>query len=393
MMSGKKWTISFLACILACLVVIMSLNYFVDPYGYFKSQSGEAYDLDYYDYLREQKAQHIKHFSDEYDAYFICGSKGGAVRPAKLKELDGYNYYNCWVLSGSFNDYASYAKYICENTEAKKILLQISTSELFEFNREDYGTIYELPAEISGESKVAEIVSFLMKNPKKAVEELIEPQNPRKNEKTGERNLQYYYDYQKSKLANDEYFKYMFNESYVYYKFFNKQLRDVEENKEACIESLKEIKKVCEDNGVELQVYFAPMFAPQMIQYENEVYYDFMEEVVMLFGDTWFFNTYSDISLCPYNFYNPAHFYYEVGDLMVDTMAGKESPYKDFGKLLTRKNIGTVIEERRASYQEWKKYYENNVYPPYDYQGVHYEEHNTLPFVGYDSVANLTKIR
>lgn len=160
MMNAKKWSCCFVALILACLMVIMSLNYFVDPYGYFESQSGEAYGLDYYDYLRGQKAEHIKHFSDDYDAYLVCGSKGSAVRPSKLKELDGHDYYNCWVLSGSFNDYVAYVKYICENTDAKKILLQISTSELFEFDREDYGTIYELPAEVTGESKVLETISF-----------------------------------------------------------------------------------------------------------------------------------------------------------------------------------------------------------------------------------------
>ena len=378
MMNAKKWSCCFVALILACLMVIMSLNYFVDPYGYFESQSGEAYGLDYYDYLRGQKAEHIKHFSDNYDAYLVCGSKGSAVRPEKLKELDGHDYYNCWVLSGSFNDYVAYVKYICENTDAKKILLQISTSELFEFDREDYGTIYELPAEVTGESKALETISFLMKNPKIAVEELTEDKVARPNKKTGERDLQYYYDFQKSKLANDEYFKYMFEASYVYYKFFNKQLRDIEENKEASLDSLREIKAICEEHGVELQVYFASMFSAQMIQYENDVFYDFMEEVVMLFGDTWCFNTYNDVALC---------------DLMVDTMAGKECPFEGFGQLLTRKNIGTVIEERRKSYQKWKKYYEENYYPAYDYNGVHYEAHNTLPFQGYDSAANLTKNR
>ena len=393
MMNAKKWSCCFVALILACLMVIMSLNYFVDPYGYFESQSGEAYGLDYYDYLSGQKAEHINHFSDNYDAYLVCGSKGSAVRPEKLKELDGHDYYNCWVLSGSFNDYVAYVKYICENTDAKKILLQISTSELFEFDREDYGTIYELPAEVTGESKALETISFLMKNPKIAVEELTEDKVARPNKKTGERDLQYYYDFQKSKLANDEYFKYMFEASYVYYKFFNKQLRDIEENKEASLDSLREIKAICEEHGVELQVYFASMFSAQMIQYENDVFYDFMEEVVMLFGDTWCFNTYNDVALCPYNFYNPAHFYYEVGDLMVDTMAGKECPFEGFGQMLTRKNIGTVIEERRKSYQKWKKYYEENYYPAYDYNGVHYEAHNTLPFQGYDSAANLTKNR
>ena len=127
-MTTKKWCISFVCIILAALLFIMSVNYFYDPYGYFRSQSGDCYDLDENDYLREQKAEHIKHISDQYDAYLIGGSKAGALRTDKLKELDGYNYYNCWVLSGNFQDYEAYTKYIVEHKKAKKVLLQISNS-------------------------------------------------------------------------------------------------------------------------------------------------------------------------------------------------------------------------------------------------------------------------
>ena len=127
-MSPKKWFISFLCLIIATLLVISGTNYFVDPYGYFRSQSGDCYDLDENDYLREQKAQHIKHFSDNYDAYLIGGSKAGALRTEKLSELDGYRYYNCWVMSGNFEDYEAYTKYIVENTNAKKVLLPRKSS-------------------------------------------------------------------------------------------------------------------------------------------------------------------------------------------------------------------------------------------------------------------------
>ena len=145
-MTTKKWCISFLCLILAALATIMGINYFVDPYGYFRSQDGDCYELDENDYLRELKAEHIKHFSDRYEAYLIGGSKAGALRTDKLKELDGYNYYNCWVMSGNFQDYEAYTEYIVKNTKAKKILLQISTSEIKQFDRESRGAIYETPA-------------------------------------------------------------------------------------------------------------------------------------------------------------------------------------------------------------------------------------------------------
>ena len=89
-MTMKKWCISFVCLIAASLLAIMGINYFVDPLGYFRSQGGDCYELDEDDYLREQKAQHIKHFSEKLDAYLFGGSKAGALRNEMVKELVGY---------------------------------------------------------------------------------------------------------------------------------------------------------------------------------------------------------------------------------------------------------------------------------------------------------------
>ena len=380
-MNAKKWTISFVAIILACILAIMSINYFYDPYKYFSAQHGDDYTMDEDDYLRELKAEHIKYYGDQYDAYLICGSKGGAVKPSKLKELDGYNYYNCWVLSGNFPDYLAYAKYIVENTNAKKILLQISSSELYELSREDKGTIYEVPAVLSGESKFIEVIQMLMKNPKITYDELTAGATANDpNLESGERNLQHYYDFQSKDL--DAYYKYVMDDSKSLYRYFTKKAKGLEEISLQCLAILREIKALCEENDVELQVYFASLFEPQIIKYDGDAFYSIMEEVVMLMDEgekssgVWNFNTYNKVALCPYNYYNASHFYYEIADLMVDTMAGKECPYEGFGQYLTRENIGKVIKERKKSYNELKDYYEKN---------------QTLPFEGYDSKYNVVK--
>jgi hypothetical protein len=281
------------------------------------------------------------------------------------------------VLSGNFPDYLAYVQYIVENTDAKKILLQISTSELFDFNREDYGTIYEVPAVLSGESKAVEVLSFLMKNPKTAWEELTSNAASYPCKESGERDLGHYYDFRNNNLSNGYFWSYMMDNSEKYYKYFDKEVSNLSENKDQCIAILKQIKELCDENGVELQVYFASLFAGQMVQYECETFYDFLEEVVITCKNVWCFNTFNDIALCPYNYYNPSHYFYEVGDLMIDTMAGKECPVEGFGQLLNRSNIGTFIEARRTAYAEWKTYYEAN---------------GTLPYLPYESTANISNI-
>lgn len=379
-MDSKKWTVAFVSLIALVLAGIMALNFIVDPYGYFRCQGGDYYEMDDDDYLRELKAEHIKKLGGRYDAFLIGGSKGGAIRTEKLKELDGYNYYNCWVLAGNFPDYLAYTKFVLEHTDARKILLQISTTELYEFDHAEYGDIYEVPAVMSGESKVAEYARYLMKNPKVAWEELRErmaedyvkyPCLP-----TGERNLGKYYDYygEHASADSNEYFNYIMKGTAKYFKYMDRDVPEKPESVEQCMEYLREIKKRCDKKGVELQVFFGSLYAPQMMRNEGKSFYDLLERTVMVCGDVWCFNDFSEITLCPYNYYNVTHYFYEVGDLMVDTMAGKDTGHGDFGVLLTRDNVSVEIAKRRQKLAEWKAYYMKN---------------GTLPYMGYDSAANL----
>lgn len=361
-MNAKKWTIRFVGLIVLAILTIMALNYFVDPYKYFASQSGDFYDVRWDDYVREQKIEHIKKNPDKYDAYLIGGSKAGGLKTENLSRIDGYNYYNCWLLSGNFPDYLAYAEYIVNNTSAKKILLQISTSELYEFTRSEKGPVYELPAEVTGESKFAETISFLMKNPVTVFEELTTTPWDYCNEPSGERNLKNYYDLYREKTEGENlYYGYMTWESRSYYKYMDKEMKEDPETVNACIEMLRQIKKLCDKNGVELQVFFGSLYAGQMVYYEGESFYDFLEQVVMVMDeDVWCFNTYNDVALCMYNYYNPAHYFYEVGDLMIDTMAGKECEFEGFGVKLNRENIGREIVKRRKKLAEWKAFYKKN---------------------------------
>ena len=146
---------------------------------------------------------------------------------------------------------------------------------------------------------------------------------------------------------------------------------------EQIVITLREIKRLCTNKGVELQVFYAPLLSAQMMRYEGETFYDLLEESVMIFGDVWCFNNFNGLTMCPYNFYNISHYFYEMGDLMIDTMNGKETGYNDFGVHLTRENVGTEIAKRKQKLAELRAYYLQN---------------RTLPYEGFASVYNLKKI-
>ncbi len=357
----KTWCIIFISLILLCLLFITGVNIFVDPVGYFRSQSGEwVYQNDNSYYMRELKAEYILHHPEEYDAFVIGGSKAGSLRSKKLMEMDGHKYFNTWVLSGNFQDYYYNTKFVIEHAHPKKILFHISTSEFRLYEREQLGSIYELPAIISGESKSKETLGFLFQNLSVSWDEI----NADKSERpisfpTGEYNLSRYYKAFK-KDPDNYYRKYMEKDTV---KYGNRLLTGKAQSKasviDKCLDDLQKIKDLCDINKIELQVVMAPLFIAEIARYENKHIYSAILRIAEITGGFWCFSHITDYSLNPANFYNAFHYYYEMGDIMIDTMSGKPDEY-NFGVYVTPENAADYIKDRKERFEEIKEYYRKN---------------------------------
>ena len=357
-MNAKKWTIGFVFLILLCLLFIAGVNFFVDPYRYFGARKGENYSMDEEDYLREQKAEHIKYHADDYDAYLVGGSKAGAIHSDKLSEIDGYRYYNCWLLSGNFEDYYNYSKYIIETAHPKKILLHISTSEIAQFDREAKGDIYEVPAVISGKSKTAEIFKFLFKNLSVSYDTITNTEPVYTVLPTGERNLTKYYNFYNSHHDKNDYYNYLMKAQVdPYLPRLTKGTKDKADLVNSNLDYLKKIKSLCDKNGVELQVFLGSLFIGEMVGYEGNSFYNWLTQMVEVTGGLWCFNNYNDLVYNPFNYYNARHYYFEMGDLMIDRMSGKAQGHDDFGVYLTPENVGAEIALRKEKTDEIRDYY------------------------------------
>lgn len=376
-MSAKKWTIMFVCLILFCLLFIAGTNFIVDPYGYFRAWNGENYSMDEEDYLREQKAEHIRTHAGDYDAYLIGGSKAGAIRSEKLTDLDGYRYYNCWLLSGNFEDYYEYSRFIIQTAHPKKLLLHISTSEISQLDRESKGDIYEIPAVMGGKSKTAEVFRFLFKNLSVSLDHVTNTETVYPVTKSGERNLQKYYDYYKEHLDTTEYYDYLMKKMVdPYLPRLVNGTKDKADLVNSNLDYLKRIKKLCDKNGVELQVFLGTLFVGEIVGYEGNSFYNWLAQMVEITGGLWCFNNYNDLIYNPFNYYNARHYYYEMGDLMIDRMSGKETGHDDFGIYLTPENITDELDRRRKETGKLREYYEKT---------------GTIPLSDYADETNITK--
>lgn len=376
-MNAKKWTIGFVFLILLCLLFIAGVNFFVDPYGYFGARKGENYSMDEEDYLREQKAEHIKYHADDYDAYLVGGSKAGAIHSDKLSEIDGYRYYNCWLLSGNFEDYYNYSKYIIETAHPKKILLHISTSEIAQFDREAKGDIYEVPAVISGKSKTAEIFKFLFKNLSVSYDTITNTEPVYTVLPTGERNLTKYYNFYNSHHDKNDYYNYLMKAQVdPYLPRLTKGTKDKADLVNSNLDYLKKIKSLCDKNDVELQVFLGSLFIGEMVGYEGNSFYNWLTQMVEITGGLWCFNNYNDLVYNPFNYYNARHYYFEMGDLMIDRMSGKAQGHDDFGVYLTPENVGAEIALRKEKTDEIRDYYKKT---------------GTIPLSDFNDSSNIAK--
>ena len=353
-MTSKKWTIIFLSIILVVLAGIAILNYIVDPFGYFDAIDGLNYELNDNSYIRVLKAKHIRKYGNNYEGYVLGGSKAGGYNSEILKEFDGYNYYNTYITCGNFEEYYIFAKLIAEETEAKKIILNLSGFECL-FDVRD-GIKQQTPATLTGKNEITEFISFLFKNPNLSINEIKNPTFDYRQRDDGSRNLdslyeQYYKnpsDYVKNKVVYD----------------LNKNLQEMFDNSETRtfssmpndIKYLTKIVELCKENDIELLVINSATPLTSRQSYEGEAYWNFLIQVANV-TDFWDFTSYNEINLNPYNFYDDAHTFYEAVDLTLDTIKGTNS-YEGFGKLITNDNVYEYIQNRRKDFYELKYEYE-----------------------------------
>ena len=356
----RKWNTAFLVLICAVLAGVASLNYFVDPFGYFSFQSGDYEKIDFpvdttY-FQRELKAQHVLRFGEEYDAFLLGGSKAGSYRTEKLQELDGYCYYNMYELGGSFYEYELETAFLIEHASPKKIILNISGGEVRFLKRNQKDMTNQIPAVMTGESVFLETLDFLFKDVSEAFDRLWERMSDKPYYELtsgGNRNLEKYYE-----RVEEDWEK--FTQKYVL-EAFDKHMKTLFANNrnvdyyDESIESIRNIKKMCDENGVELLVIVAPSFIGEMCEHDSEGYREFLNRIAWI-TDYWDFSGYHEIDLNPYNFYNEGHFYYEVADLMIDTMKGTDS-YPGFGVFVTKENAAAHIAGREADYKRLQQEY------------------------------------
>ena len=358
-MKSKHWLILFCVLLFTGMAGYMAINYRVNPLGYFTVEKG----TDYYQpdqYVRAIKSKYIARNDDQIDAVIIGGSKAGALNTEFLTKYTGKNYYNFYFNVGNFSDYQTYIEYLVGHSYVSEITLHLSSFEIDNFKAGSSSTM-QVPAIVSGNiwDRVTETLSYLLtdiqtlkKNYKKIIKWDVETLDLTA---VGEKNRVSHY--RKFAADPDGYTeKNVTKNLNSYLKKMFKQAASTRPAYDDNLNALRKIKKLCDENNITLKVVIGASFIGERDTYECNRYYAYLKELVSI-TDVWDFSSFSDINLNPYNFINRKHYNTAVGDLMINTMYGKDS-YDGFGIYLTQDNIDDYLKQRKADFERLKEEFE-----------------------------------
>ena len=368
MRTARRWLVIFFVILLVLLPCYMAVNYIVDPMFYFAADKGTTW-YNSNKYGRAVKAKYMLRHKGEYDAVVLGGSKSGAIDVYRLGDYTGLRYYNYYMESGNFSDYLIYARYLVERCGIKEITLHISSFEVMNYSLDfREADVWRVPAVVDGNGpeRALETLKFLMTDTSMlfyAIKDRKSNMQRADNIADGMKNWSI--TERKMKDDPDAWIQRQFYQElpgHLKTLFSGKNWED-DPHYEENLNALREIRKLCDENGVTLKVVIGASSISERFRFEQDPYdryYDYIRDMVEIAGSVWDFSSFNDINMNPYDFYNFTHYSREVADLQVDVMYGKEEPgqYGGFGILLTMDNVDDYLKRRKADYLELKEEYE-----------------------------------
>ncbi|MCD7948223.1 MAG: polysaccharide deacetylase family protein [Oscillospiraceae bacterium] len=339
-MSAKRWLCIFVVSALVVAALFSGFNALVDPFGVFGDKVLHWWSYDMTQNPRTAKIGWLDEHHADYDSYIIGSSKTSSIPTELLNDYYNANFYNILMYGGDVYDSEMTVKYILAHYGAENIVINLSLSELMEFNTEDDPIKGNLHAEVDGSSLLAFYSKYLFAHPQYAIDKL-------------------------KAYAQDSY---LVNANKVFIPetgAYDKSLRDVERigsladylekhpefkvrnpaeetlpAAEECLASIARMQQMCEEAGVSATFLISPMYDGEMDLYCNDDLFAFFEQLADI-TDYWDFSGYHSVSSEPRYFYDTMHYRNSVGGMMLARMFQDSDVYvpDDFGVYVTRETV------------------------------------------------------
>ncbi|MDD4780475.1 MAG: polysaccharide deacetylase family protein [Tissierellia bacterium] len=349
-MSTKKFFTMFFSILIIIFGAILLLNVFVDPFGLF---GDKIYKWDSYNFTqnpRTAKINYIDRNKDKFDSYIVGSSGCGSISVNTINEYTNNSFYNCFYYGSDLMDSYNTIKYLSETTQVKNIFLGINYNTAMFFDVGDDEINQRMHGKASDKNLFNFYTSYLFANPRYSLKKIEDAKEDSFFQKSFDVFIPETGVYDKSirdveNIGN--YADYINKESYRVFKSYPKNSKKLTEL-ESFSKYMKEIKSLCDENNINLQIVVFPIYWEDFDNYhvdELEIFYKSLSKVT----DFWDFSK-STISADARYFYDSTHFRNSVGDMILAKIYNDESIYipEDFGHYVNSENIDNFISQFKS---------------------------------------------
>ena len=224
------------------------------------------------------------------------------------------------------------------------VFLAVYLSNAIQYNYEADKLLGNLHGKIDGTSRIDFYAKYLFLRPHYGIEKIkakmedsyLQNKNDVFNVETG------VYDKTKRDIepigSLDDYFKtYPVFTNYPYMKIDG--LPEIEN----CLNSIRELKEICDNKGINFKVILTPLYV-DYAKYYNQEDIDLFKVRLAEITDFWDFSL-SSVSTEPRYFYDEAHFRNCVGEMAIARIYNDKSIYvpEDFGIYITKENVSDKL--------------------------------------------------
>ena len=324
----KKFILRFIVLVCIFLGIIMFINYKIDCYGIFTSDYNKVGQETNNNFI---KTKYIIENPEKFDSFIFGSSR---VEYIPVENLQCGKFYNMTYVQGIPSEWLDTIKTFKENNvNMKNIIIAIDDFSATIFP-EEHKNSPNLLSYSDIKSNISNIIKYyLLKNPFDERSKTILKSGRASNVNIEDTGRVVRID-DESFYSSDEHLnKEMFERPTILGNYENNRIDEV-------IREIQEIKKLCDDNNIELTVIFNPLHITTYENQNKEKLSEFKSRLAEI-TDYWDFNNINEVTTNNYYWYETSHYREIVGAMILKTIYGNEYNGEidipdDFGVLIKK---------------------------------------------------------
>ncbi len=335
-MRSKKWLKIFLFLSTLGVAFVSIINYVVDPFNIFHTN---ILKIEFQQNERFIKIEYLEKNNEKFNGYIFGSSRVGTTVPIVVeKYIANSSIYNFTISGANLYDYEKHLAYfINQKYPIKTLYLQIDLDNMAGYGRDPNDYLMKAHPYVSGQSLInyykMYLTGFFPVNIKLKIEKNIDNFNPINYKwNIGSWNIP-----SKDKLIDKNCNKFV--NSVPSFNTHNQRIITYSKRVEN-INSLLEIKKLSDDNNIDLIVFITPHNQNMMDSFVIDQYLEFLSDIskIVSFYD---FSGYNSITTNNCNYYESSHYLPTISKLIAAKIFNDKETYvpTDFGIYVNEENI------------------------------------------------------